>query len=301
MIDRTIVLRSSLSLVVYLALTGGTVVAQDAPRTELGRRLVEHHGDGAFHRLEEVKLRPAVAYPDETAFFGLKTPTAAYQAYLTGLRAVEEGAGVTTMLVNNVLRRTLPGRPEDWPIKPYCDWDMVVLKHYPSWRAWEAVEGSAANAAAVVHREAAVADQHVVITPAPQVPATPRQVISDDPTDTVMYVVNLIRLRDEGYYPDGEYPGSSGLEAYRRYQGGGELATLDRVRFVSAEVPDALNPPDVRWWRMNIVQYPSLRDFMEIELTPEFRSIYRHKVAGLSPICSPATVPTLPYSSVGRE
>ena len=62
----------------------------------------------------------------------------------------------------------------------------------------------------------------------------------------------------------------------------------------------ALNPPDVRWWRLNIVRYPSLRDFMEIELTPEFRSIYRHKVAALSPICSPATVPTLPESSVGR-
>ena len=50
---------------------------------------------------------------------------------------------------------------------------------------------------------------------------------------------------------------------------------------------------------MNIVKYPSLRDFMEIELTPEFRSIYRHMVAGLNPICSPATVPTLPESSLG--
>jgi len=294
MTGRTMLFRSGLSLVFYLALAGGTVVAQDAPRTELGRRLAEHHGDGAFHRLEEVKLRPAVAYPDATAFFTLKTPTAAYNAYLAGLRAVEEEAGVTTMLVNNVLRRTIPGRPEDWPPKPYCDWDMVVLKHYPNWRAWEAVEGSAENEAAVVHREAAVANEQVVITPAPQVPATPRQVTSDDPTDTVMYVVNLIRLRDEAYYPDGEYPGSSGLEAYRRYRGGGELATLDRVGFVAAEVPDALNPPDVRWWRMNIVQYPSLREFMEIELTPEFRHIWRHKDAGLSPICSPATVATLP-------
>ena len=112
MTHRTMALRSGLSLVSYLALAGGTVVAQDAPRTELGRRLVENHGDGAFLRLEEVKLRPAVAYPDGTAFGGVKTPTAAYQAYLTGLRAVEEEAGVTTLLVNNVLRRTTPGRPE---------------------------------------------------------------------------------------------------------------------------------------------------------------------------------------------
>ena len=61
MTDRTIMLRSGLSLVFYLALAGGAVVAQDAPRTELGTRLAENHGDGAFHRLEEVKLRPAVS------------------------------------------------------------------------------------------------------------------------------------------------------------------------------------------------------------------------------------------------
>ena len=132
------------------------------PGPSWGARLAENHGDGAFHRLEEVKLRRAVAYADGTAF-ALKTPTAAYQAYLAGLGAVEEEAGVTTMLVNNVLRRTTPGRPEDWPIKPYCDWDILVLKHYPSWRAWETVEGSAAQEAALVHREAAVAAEHVVV------------------------------------------------------------------------------------------------------------------------------------------
>ena len=299
MTDRTMVLRSGLSLAFYLALAGGAVVAQDAPRTELGARLAENHGDGAFHRLEEVKLRPAVAYPDGT-LFTLKTPTAAYQTYLAGLRAVEEEAGVTTVLVNNVLGRTIPGRPEDWPPKPYCDWDIVVLKHYPSWRAWEMVEGSAAQEAALVHRQAAVAAEQVVVAVVRQPPTAQRQAASDDPADPAMHVVNLIRLREEAYYPDGEHPGSSALDAYRRYRGGGELATLDREVLVGADVPDALNPPDVRWWRLNIVRYPSLRDFMEIELTPEFRSIYRHKVAALSPICSPATVPTLPESSVGR-
>ena len=293
MTGRTMVLRSGLSLVFYLALAGGTVVAQDAPRTELGVRLAENHGDGAFYRVEEVKLRQAVAYPAGT-FYALKTADAAYRTYLRGLRAVEEEAGVTTVLVNDVLGRTIPGRPEDWPIKPYCDWDVVVLKHYPNWRAWEMVEGSAAQQAAVVHRGAAVEGDQVVIAEAPQVPPTPRQVTSDDPTDTVMYVTNLIQLREEAFYPRGEYPGSTGREAYSRYQGGGELSTTDRVGFVSTEVNDALNPPGVSWWRLNIVQYASLRDFMVIEYTPEFHHIWRHKDAGLSPFCSPATVPTLP-------
>ena len=293
MTGRTMVLRSGLSPVFYLALAGGTVVAQDAPRTELGARLAENHGDGAFYRMEEVKLRQAPAYPAGT-FFALKTADAAYRTYLRGLRAVEEEAGVTTVLVNDVLGRTIPGRPEDWPIKPYCDWDVVVLKHYPNWRAWEMVEGSAAQQAAVVHRGAAVAGEQVVITEAPQVPPTPRQVTSDDPTDTVIYLTNLIQLREEAFYSRGEYPGSTGREAYSRYQGGGELSTTDRMQFIGAEVNDALNPPGVSWWRLNIMQYISLRDFMVIENTREFWHIWRHKDAGLSPFCSPVTVPTLP-------
>ena len=259
----------------------------------MGIRLAENHGDGAFYRLEEVKLRQTPAYPAGT-LYALKTSDAAYRTYIAGLRAVEEEAGVTTMLLNDVLGRTLPGRPEDWPFKAYCEWDVVVLKHYPNWRAWEMVEGSAAQHAAVVHRGAAVANEQIVITPAPEEPPTPRQVTNNDPTDRVFYMVNLIQLREEAFYPSGEFPGSTGREAYARYQGGGELSTTDRVRFVSVEVPDALNPTGVSWWRMNIVQYPSLREFMEIELTPEFRHIWRHKDAGLSPICSPATVPTLP-------
>ena len=299
MINRAIVFRSALSLVVYLAFAAGTVEAQDPPRTELGIRLAENHGDGAFYRLEEVKLRQTPAYPAGT-LYALKTSDAAYRTYIAGLRGVEEEAGVTTMLLNDVLGRTLPGRPEDWPFKAYCEWDVVVLKHYPNWRAWEMVEESAAQHAAVVHRGAAVANEQIVITPAPEVPPTPRQVTNNDPTDRVFYMVNLIQLREEAFYPRGEFPDSTGREAYARYQGGGELSTTDRVRFVSVEVPDALNPTGVSWWRMNIVQYPSLREFMEIELTPEFRHIWRHKDAGLSPICSPATVPTLPESSVGR-
>ncbi len=169
MTDRTMLFRSGLSLLFYLALAGGTVVAQDAPRTELGARLAENHGDGAFCRMEAVKLRQAPAYPAGT-FYALKTPDAAYRTYLAGLRAVEEEAGVTSMLVNDVLGQTIPGRPEDWPLKPNCDWDVVVLKHYPNWRAWEMVEGSAAQQAAVVHRGAAVEGEQVVITEAPQVP-----------------------------------------------------------------------------------------------------------------------------------
>ena len=58
MINCSIVFRSGLSLVVCLALAAGTVVAQDPPRTELGIRLAEHHGDGAFYRLEEIEDRP---------------------------------------------------------------------------------------------------------------------------------------------------------------------------------------------------------------------------------------------------
>lgn len=264
--------------------------ADDAPRTELGARLVEHHGDGAFLRLEEVKLRESVAYPDAAAFGShLKTPAGAYQAYLSTLAAVEEEAGVNTLLVNSVL---------SYNSKATCDWDMVVVKHYPSWRAWEKVEGSALREAAYVHREAAVANEHVVVAVPLRVVAT-RQSRPDDPTDTMMYMMNLIEIRELAQYADGSHPGSSGMEAYRRYKGGGELANLDRELIIVADVPAALNSADAHWTRLNIVRYPSLREFVKITQTSDFRNIHKHKEAAIARHCGPATVPTLPESSVG--
>ena len=286
--------RIVMTCLVALGLSAGSfaqdeAAAQDAPRTELGARLVEHHGDGAFHRLEEVKLREKVAYPDAAAIGFLKTPAGAYQAYLSTLAAVEEEAGVNTLLVNSVL---------SYNSKATCDWDMVVVKHYPSWRAWEKVEGSALRKAAYVHHEAAVANEHVVVA-VPQILAATQQSRPDDPTDTMVYVMNLLELREQAQYADGSYPGSTGMEAYRRYKGGGELANLDREIIISAPVPAALNSADAHWTRLNIVRYPSFREFIEIVRTSDFRNIHKHKEAAIARHCGPMTVPTLPESNVG--
>ncbi len=279
----------ALGILFYLALVGGAAVAQDAPRTELGARLVEYHGDGVFHRLEEVKLRQSVAYPVAAAVASLKTPAGAYQAYLATLTAVEEEAGVKTLLVNSVL---------GFGSRPDCDWDVVVVKHYPSWRAWEKVEGSAARKAALVHREAAVANEHVVVAVPRQPAAATRQAPPDDPSDTMVYVMNLLELREQAQYADGSHPGSSGLDAYKRYKGGGELAFLDRELIID-DVPAALNSADAHWWRLHIVRYPSLREFMGVIQTSEFRNIHKNKEAAINRHCGPLTVPTLPESSVG--
>lgn len=273
---------------------GGAAVAQDAPRTELGARLVEHHGDEAFLRLEDVKLRESVAYPDTAALGALKTPAGAYQAYLSTLAAVEEEAGVKTLLVNSVLQR---GRK-----RPNCDWDIVVVKHYPSWRAWEKVESSGLRQAAYVHREAAVANDHVVVA-VPLVVRATRQSRPDDPTDTMVYIMNHLELREQAQYADGSYPGSTGIEAYRRYQGGGPLADLPRELIITAEVPAALNSADAHWTRLNIVRYPSLREVAKLTQPsddPEsWWMMSKHKEAAIARHCGPMTVPTLPESSVG--
>ncbi len=206
-------LMAAMAAVVLASATavGGAAVAQDAPRTALGARLVEHHGDEAFLRLEDVKLRESVAYPDTAALGALKTPAGAYQAYLSTLSAVEEEAGVKTLLVNSVLQR---GRK-----RPNCDWDLVVVKHYPSWRAWEKVEGSGLRQAAYVHREAAVANDHVVVA-VPSVVRATQQSRPDDPTDTMVYIMNHLEIAEQAHYADGSHPGSTGIEAYRRYRGG---------------------------------------------------------------------------------
>ena len=278
----------------------GGAAAQEAPRTELGARLVEHHGDEAFLRLEDVKLRESVAYPEGAALGALKTPAGAYQAYLSTLATVEEEAGVKTLLVNSVLRGGNRTRPDvHWPP---CDWDIVVVKHYPSWRAWEKVEGSGLRAAAYVHREAAVARDHVVVAVPLQVQAT-RQSRPDDPNDTMIYIMNHLEIREQAQYGDGSYPGSTGIEAYRRYRGGGPLADLPRELIITAEVPAALNSADAHWTRLNIVRYPSLREIAKL-LRPSdhpesWWMLHRHKVAAAARHCGPMTVPTLPESSVG--
>ena len=291
--------RIVMTCLVALGLSAGSfawdeAAAQDAPRTELGARLVEHHGDGAFHRLEEVKLREKVAYSTSPAIGFLKTPAGAYQAYLSTLAAVEEGAGVKTLLINSVLG--LNSRPD-------CDWDVVVVKHYPSWRAWEKVENSALRKAAYVHHKAAVANEHVVVA-VPQILAATEQSRPDDPNDTMIYVMNFLEIRAQAKYADGSYAGSTGMEAYRRYKGGGELANMDRELIISAPVPTALNSadalhPETSVARLNIVRYPSLREFIKTVRTSDFRNIHKHKEAAIARHCGPMTVPTLPESNVG--
>ena len=273
-------------------LHASVAVAQDAPQTELGARLFEHH-DGAFVRLEDVKLRERVAYPQSAVLGALKTPAGAYRAYLSTLIAVEEEAGIKTLLVNSALQQ---GRK-----RPNCDWDMVVVKYYPSWRAWEKVEGSSLRQAAYAHRDAAVANDHVVVAVPKLINAT-RQSRPDDPADTMVYVVNHLEISAEANYADGSYPGSTGMEAYERYQGGGPLADIPRELIVIADVPADLNPPVAQWTRINIVRYPSLLQMGQLTRPSEdpdsWWKMSRHKEAAIARHCGPLTVPTLPESRV---
>lgn len=267
--------------------------AQDTPQTELGARLAEHHGDGAFIRLEDIKLRESVAYRDAATLGALKTPSGAYQAYLSTLADIEEKAGVKTLLVNSVLKR---GRK-----RPNCDWDIVVVKHYPNWRAWEQVEASGLRQAAYAHREAAVANDHVVVAVPVLLRAT-RKSRPDDPTDTMIYIMNHLEIRAKAQYADGSYPGSTGMEAYKRYRGGGSLGDTDRDIIISAEVPAALNSADAHWTRINIVRYPSLREVRRLTQPsddPEsWSKLSKHKEAAIARHCGPMTIPTLPESAV---
>jgi hypothetical protein len=284
---------SHCGLIVAVVLTTAVAVAQETPHTDLGVRLAEHHGEGAFIRLENVKLRERVAYRDGAALGALKTPAGAYRAYLSTLTAIEEEAGIKTLLVNSALQQ---GRK-----RPNCDWDMVVVKYYPGWRAWEEVNGSSLRQAAYAHREAAVANDHVVVAVPKLINAT-RLSRPDDPADTMVYVVNHLEIAAEANYADGSYPGSTGMEAYERYQGGGPLADTPRELIVIADVPADLNPPVAQWTRINIVRYPSLLQLAQLTRPSEdpdsWSKMSRHKEAAIARHCGPLTVPTMPESSV---
>jgi len=118
----------------------------------------------------------------------------------------------------------------------------------------------------------------------------------------MVYIMNHLELREQAQYADGSYPGSTGIEAYRRYQGGGPLADLPRELIITAEVPAALNSADAHWTRLNIVRYPSLREVAKLTQPsddPEsWWMMSKHKEAAIARHCGPMTVPTLPESSV---
>ena len=109
--------------------------------------------------------------------------------------------------------------------------------------------------------------------------------LADLPDDEPVVMLNLLRFRDEAWYPeDTGHPPCSGREAYARY---GEAA-FRHVRAVGGEpilqgTPElAVIGPDGEWDEVVVVRYPSRAAFLRMLADPEYRTVAVHRSAALA-------------------
>ncbi len=107
------------------------------------------------------------------------------------------------------------------------------------------------------------------------------------PRDTMIQMLNLIRLRPLADYPV-DHPnhdtGMSGLEAYRAY-GRDSADIFARVggRQIWAGRPETIltGPADERWDLAFIAEYPHAGRFLEMITDPGYRQHVKHRAAAV--------------------
>jgi uncharacterized protein (DUF1330 family) len=108
------------------------------------------------------------------------------------------------------------------------------------------------------------------------------------PRDTVIQMLNLIRLRPLADYPP-DHPdhgkGLTGLEAYRAY-GAGTAEIFERLgaRQIWAGHPEVVvtGPPDEHWDLAFIAEYPNAGAFLAMVTDAGYREIVKHRTAAVA-------------------
>ena len=97
-----------------------------------------------------------------------------------------------------------------------------------------------------------------------------------------IHMLNLVRLRERAAYPDGR--AASGAEAYAAYgresepvfrKLGGSIVWSGRFELM------LIGPPDERWDRCFIAEYPSVDAFVAMIRDPVYREAVKHRQAAV--------------------
>jgi uncharacterized protein (DUF1330 family) len=97
-----------------------------------------------------------------------------------------------------------------------------------------------------------------------------------------IHMLNLVRLRERAAYPDGRT--ASGAEAYAAYAResepvfgrlGGSIVWSGKFELV------LIGPPEERWDRCFIAQYPSVAAFVAMIRDPVYREAVKHRTAAV--------------------
>lgn len=106
-------------------------------------------------------------------------------------------------------------------------------------------------------------------------------VVDDGPDE--FFMVNLMDFRDVALYPDGQFPGSTGLEAANRYNALvlPQLARRNSGVVFFMNVAGVLVGDRATWEQIGIVRYASAHAIVDMILDPGFQAGAIHKFASL--------------------
>jgi len=104
----------------------------------------------------------------------------------------------------------------------------------------------------------------------------------DLPRDTLIHMLNLVRLRDEAAYPDGRK--ATGLEAYRAYarESGPVFRRLGGRQFWVGKFEHmVIGPMDGKWDLVFIAEYSNAQAFIDMLRDPDYREAVKHRQAAV--------------------
>jgi len=113
--------------------------------------------------------------------------------------------------------------------------------------------------------------------------------------DGPVWMVNLMKYREQADYGDGDTRGLSGKEADDAYSPLGPLAAIGAVVALHGDVIEQ-TAGEPAWDRIGIVRYPSRASFFAMQDRDDFKRQYTHKQAGME---FTIVMGCLPTDSVG--
>jgi uncharacterized protein (DUF1330 family) len=103
--------------------------------------------------------------------------------------------------------------------------------------------------------------------------------------DGPIYMLNLLKFKDNAEYEDGRDSGLSGAEAYAIYGAEvvGHLAKVGGAPMLSAKIERLmLGEVEELWDTAAIAMYPSRKAMLEMVSSPDYQASAIHRTAGLA-------------------
>ncbi|MEM7341169.1 MAG: hypothetical protein AAF467_21115 [Actinomycetota bacterium] len=118
--------------------------------------------------------------------------------------------------------------------------------------------------------------------------------------DGPVWMVNLMRYKDQAEYADGRATTLTGREADDEYAPLGPLAAVGAEIVFVADVEDQFLGDEPTWDRIAVVKYPTRAAFIAMQQREDFQKAHEHKEAGMAETIvigsQPLHVPTIEHA-----